>query len=53
MNGKQVLTLGAAAVCALAGVALAGILGFAAAFRPAWQSASLDPQTAITRGELG
>ena len=49
----SVWTPGLALLCALAGVALAGILGFVPAFRPAWQSASLDPQTAITRGELG
>ena len=48
-----VWTTGLALLCALTGVALAGILGFAAAFLPAYQSASLDPQTAITRGELG
>lgn len=48
-----VWTPGLALLCALTGVALAGILGFAAAFVPAYQSASLDPQTAITRGELG
>ncbi len=41
-----------AALCAGTGVALAGLLGFAAAFSPALKSASLDPQTAITQGEV-
>ncbi|MBR2131704.1 MAG: FtsX-like permease family protein [Oscillospiraceae bacterium] len=41
-----------AALCALAGVLLACTLGFAAAVVPAVKSASLDPQTAITQGEV-
>ena len=41
-----------AALCGAAGVALAGLLGFAAAVTPAWKSASMDPQTAITQGEV-
>ena len=30
----------------------AGVLGFAAAVSPALKSASMDPQTAITQGEV-
>lgn len=41
-----------AVLCGTAGVVLAGILGFAAALLPASKSASLDPQTAITQGEV-
>ena len=41
-----------ALLCAAAGVALAGILGFAAAVTPAVRSASMDPQAAITQGEV-
>ena len=33
-------------------VVLAVVLGFAAAVSPALKSASMDPQTAITRGEV-
>ena len=39
-------------LCGLAGVVLAGILGFAAAVMPAYRSASMDPQSAITQGEV-
>ena len=28
------------------------VLGFAAAVTPAWKSASMDPQAAITQGEV-
>ena len=35
-----------------AGVLLAMVLGFAAAVTPALKSASMDPQTAITQGEV-
>ena len=38
--------------CGGAGVLLACLLGFASAFLPAMRSASLDPQTAITQGEM-
>ena len=41
-----------AMLCGGAGVVLAGLLGFAAAVSPAWKSASMDPQTAITQGEV-
>ena len=41
-----------ALLCAAAGVALAGVLGFAAAVMPAVRSASMDPQAAITQGEV-
>ena len=41
-----------ALLCGAAGVALAAALGFAAAVAPAVRSASMDPQTAITQGEV-
>ena len=41
-----------ALLCAVAGVVLAGLLGFAAAVTPAVRSASMDPQAAITQGEV-
>lgn len=41
-----------ALLCGAAGVILAGLLGFAAAITPAWKSASMDPQAAITQGEV-
>ena len=41
-----------ALLCGGAGVLLAGILGFAAAVTPAARSAAMDPQTAITQGEV-
>ncbi len=41
-----------AAICAGSGVALAVVLGFFSALVPAARSASLDPQTAITQGEV-
>ena len=41
-----------AMICAGSGVALALVLGFFAALTPAARSASLDPQTAITQGEV-
>ena len=41
-----------ALLCGGAGVALALLLGFAAAVSPAWKSASMDPQAAITQGEV-
>jgi putative ABC transport system permease protein len=41
-----------ALLCGAAGVALAIVLGFAAAVTPAWKSASMDPQAAITQGEV-
>ena len=34
------------------GIGVALLLGFLAAVYPAWKSARLDPQEAITRGEL-
>ena len=33
-------------------IGIAALLGFAAAVTPAWKSASMDPQTAITQGEV-
>ena len=41
-----------ALLCGAAGVVLALLLGFAAAVFPAWKSASMDPQAAITQGEV-
>ena len=41
-----------ALLCGVSGVLLAGIIGFAAAVFPAWNSASMDPQEAITQGEV-
>ena len=41
-----------AALCGGTGVVLAVVLGFAAAVSPALKSASMDPQTAITQGEV-
>ena len=41
-----------ALLCGVAGVVLAALLGFAAAVAPAAKSASMDPQTAITQGEV-
>ena len=40
------------AFCAGCGVLLALTLGFVSAIIPAWKSASLDPQTAITQAEV-
>ncbi len=39
-------------LCGGAGLLLAVLLGFLAAFLPAWRSASLDPQTAIAQSEV-
>jgi putative ABC transport system permease protein len=41
-----------ALLCGAGGVVLAVLLGFAAAVTPAWKSASMDPQAAITQGEV-
>lgn len=41
-----------ALLCGAAGLILAVVLGFAAAVTPAWKSASMDPQAAITQGEV-
>ena len=41
-----------ALLCGAAGVVLAVVLGFAAAVTPALKSASMDPQAAITQGEV-
>lgn len=41
-----------AAICGITGVVLAAALGFASAVSPALKSASMDPQTAITQGEV-
>ena len=41
-----------AVLCGITGVVLAVALGFVSAVSPALKSASMDPQTAITRGEV-
>ena len=41
-----------AATCGITGVVLAVALGFVSAVSPALKSASMDPQSAITRGEV-
>ena len=41
-----------ALLCCAAGIALAALLGFFAAVTPAAKSASMDPQAAITQGEV-
>lgn len=41
-----------ALLCGLAGLLMAAVLGFVSAFTPAVKSASLDPQVAITQGEI-
>ena len=41
-----------ALICGASGVVLAGLLGFGAAVSPALKSASMDPQAAITQGEV-
>ncbi len=48
----SVWTSSLALLCALTGVALAALLGFVASMTPAWKSAAMDPQTAITQGEV-
>lgn len=48
----SVWTSSLALLCGLAGIVLAGVLGFAAAVSPALKSASMDPQAAITQGEV-
>ena len=41
-----------ALLCGGVGVALAAVLGFVSSMTPAWKSAAMDPQTAITQGEV-
>ena len=48
----SVWTTSLALLCGAAGIVLAVALGFAAAVTPAWKSASMDPQAAITQGEV-
>ena len=48
----SVWTTSLALLCGAAGVALAAVLGFASAVSPALKSASMDPQSAITQGEV-
>lgn len=48
----SVWNTGLALLCGVSGVALAALLGFASAVSPALSSASMDPQTAITQGDM-
>lgn len=48
----SVWNTGLAMICGGSGVALAALLGFASAVSPALTSASMDPQTAITQGDM-
>lgn len=48
----SVWTQSMAVVCGITGVVLAVALGFVSAVSPALKSASMDPQSAITRGEV-
>ena len=48
----SVWTTSLALLCGAAGIALAVVLGFASAVTPAMKSASMDPQAAITQGEV-
>ena len=48
----SVWNTGLALLCGGSGVALAALLGFASAVSPALTSASMDPQTAITQGDM-
>ena len=48
----SVWTMGAALVCVAAGTLFSGLLGFLSAMHPALKSAALEPQSAITQGEV-
>lgn len=52
MLSSSVWNTGLAAVCGVSGVLLAVLLGFFSALVPAAKSAALDPQVAITQGEV-
>lgn len=47
----SVWSTGYAVACGLAGIALAIVIGIVASIYPAFKSASMDPQAAITQGE--
>lgn len=49
---QSVWNLGTAALCVLVGTLFSGLLGFLAAVYPASRSAGLEPQNAITQGEV-
>ena len=49
---QSVWTLGSAALCVLIGTLFSVLLGFLAAMYPAIKSAGLEPQSAITQGEV-
>ncbi len=52
MLSPSVWNLKLAVSCGLSGIAMAALLGFVSALEPAVKSAVLDPQTAITQGEI-
>lgn len=52
MLSPSVWTDSLAMLCGSTGVALAVVLGFTASMMPAWKSAAMDPQSAITQGEV-
>lgn len=52
MLSPSVWNTSLALICSAAGVLMAAALGFVSAFAPAVRSASLDPQVAITQGEV-
>ena len=49
---QSVWNLGAAALCVLIGTLFSALLGFLSAVYPASKSAGLEPQSAITQGEV-
>ena len=49
---QSVWNLGAAILCVLIGTLFSGLLGFLSALYPAVRSAGLEPQSAITQGEV-
>ena len=52
MLSPAVWTDSLALLCGGIGVVLAVALGFVSSMTPAWKSAAMDPQTAITQGEV-
>ena len=49
---QSVWNLGAAILCVVIGTLFSGLLGFASSIYPAVKSAGLEPQSAITQGEV-
>ena len=52
MLSPSVWNMKLALICGLSGIGMAALLGFVSALAPAVKSAALDPQTAITQGEV-